>query len=289
MLAPYKGRVYDPCCGSGGMFVQSEKFVEAHGGRIGDIAIYGQESNPTTWRLAKMNLAIRGIDGDLGPEHADSFHRDLHPDLKADYVLANPPFNDSATGAATAEDDVRWKYGMPPDGQRQLRLGAALHPPPGPDRHRRLRAGQRLACRPTSRARAKSARPSSRPIWSIAWSPCPASSSTPRRFPSASGSWPAARRTASFRDRRGETLFIDARKLGTLIDRVHRELTDEDIARHRRHLPRLARRQGLQEEVRGHSRLLQVGHDRGDPPARPRPDAGPLRRGRGSRGRRRTV
>ncbi len=95
MLSPYKGRVYDPCCGSGGMFVQSEKFVEAHGGRIGDISIYGQESNHTTWRLAKMNLAIRGIDGNLGREHADSFHRDLHPDLRADFVLANPPFNDS--------------------------------------------------------------------------------------------------------------------------------------------------------------------------------------------------
>jgi type I restriction enzyme M protein len=95
MLAPYKGRVYDPCCGSGGMFVQSEKFIEEHGGRRRDIAIYGQESNPTTWRLAKMNLAIRGIDANLGPENADSFHRDLHPDLKADFILANPPFNDS--------------------------------------------------------------------------------------------------------------------------------------------------------------------------------------------------
>ncbi|MEN9229503.1 MAG: class I SAM-dependent DNA methyltransferase, partial [Thermostichus sp. DG02_5_bins_236] len=95
MLAPYKGRVYDPCCGSGGMFVQSEKFIEEHGGKIGDISVYGQESNHTTWRLAKMNLAIRGIDGNLGKEHADSFHRDLHPDLKADYVIANPPFNDS--------------------------------------------------------------------------------------------------------------------------------------------------------------------------------------------------
>src|SRR5438309_5461318 len=88
MLAPYKGRVYDPCCGSGGMFVQSEKFVEEHGGRIGDVSIYGQESNETTWRLAKMNLAIRGIEANLGPEHADTFHRDQHKDLKADYILA---------------------------------------------------------------------------------------------------------------------------------------------------------------------------------------------------------
>jgi len=93
MLAPYKGRIYDPCCGSGGMFVQSEKFVEAHGGRLGDISIYGQESNATTRRLAVMNLAIRGIEADFGPEQADTFRRDLHPDLRADYVLANPPFN----------------------------------------------------------------------------------------------------------------------------------------------------------------------------------------------------
>jgi type I restriction enzyme M protein len=116
MLSPYKGRVFDPCCGSGGMFVQSEKFVEAHGGRRSDLAVYGQESNPTTWKLAKMNLAIRGIDGNLGPEHADSFHRDLHKDLKADYILANPPFNSSDWGGERLREDVRWKFGVPPAG-----------------------------------------------------------------------------------------------------------------------------------------------------------------------------
>ena len=116
MLAPYRGRVYDPCCGSGGMFVQSEKFVEAHGGRINDIAVWGQESNPTTWKLAKMNLAIRGIESNLGPEHADSFHRDLHPDLKADYLIANPPFNMSDWGGERLREDVRWKFGAPPAG-----------------------------------------------------------------------------------------------------------------------------------------------------------------------------
>ncbi|HWR84171.1 MAG TPA: class I SAM-dependent DNA methyltransferase, partial [Candidatus Deferrimicrobium sp.] len=116
MLAPYKGRVYDPCCGSGGMFVQSERFVESHGGRVGDISIYGQESNHTTWRLAKMNLAIRGIDANLGSENADSFHRDLHPDLKADFVLANPPFNDSDWRGEQLRQDLRWKYGVPPVG-----------------------------------------------------------------------------------------------------------------------------------------------------------------------------
>jgi type I restriction enzyme M protein len=116
MIEPYRGRVYDPCCGSGGMFVMSEKFVEAHGGRVGDIAIYGQESNPTTWRLCKMNLAIRGINGDLGPQHADSFHNDLHKDLKADYILANPPFNVSDWGGERLRDDARWQHGVPPVG-----------------------------------------------------------------------------------------------------------------------------------------------------------------------------
>ena len=113
MIEPYRGRVYDPCCGSGGMFVQSEKFVEAHGGHVGDLSIYGQESNATTWRLAKMNLAIRKIDANLGFHQADTFHNDLHNDLKADYILANPPFNMSDWGGERLRDDVRWKYGKP--------------------------------------------------------------------------------------------------------------------------------------------------------------------------------
>ena len=116
MLAPYKGRIFDPCCGSGGMFVQSEKFVQAHGGNLDDIAVYGQESNPTTWKLAKMNLAIRGITSDLGKENADFFHHDLHPDLKADFILANPPFNMSDWGGERLREDKRWKYGVPPAG-----------------------------------------------------------------------------------------------------------------------------------------------------------------------------
>ena len=114
MLAPYRGRVYDPCCGSGGMFVSSEKFIEAHSGKLGDISIYGQESNYTTWRLAKMNLAIRDIDAQIA--HGDTFHNDRHPDLKADYVLANPPFNDSDWRGELLKDDKRWVYGVPPAG-----------------------------------------------------------------------------------------------------------------------------------------------------------------------------
>src|SRR5438094_3926679 len=114
MLAPYKGRVYDPCCGSGGMFVQSEKFVQAHGGRIGDVSVFGQESNQTTWRLCKMNTAIRGIDAKI--EWGDSFRDDQFKDLKADFILANPPFNDSDWGGELLQDDTRWKFGAPPRG-----------------------------------------------------------------------------------------------------------------------------------------------------------------------------
>ena len=116
MLEPYVGRVYDPCCGSAGMFVQSERFVEAHGGQKTDLSIFGQESNPTTWRLAHMNLAIRGIEANLGAQPADSFLRNLHPDLKADYILANPPFNISDWSGKLLADDVRWRYGTPPTG-----------------------------------------------------------------------------------------------------------------------------------------------------------------------------
>lgn len=116
MIEPYEGRVFDPCCGSGGMFVQSERFVEVHGGSKRDISIFGQESNPTTWRLAHMNLAIRGIEANLGEQPADSFVRDLHPDLKADYILANPPFNVSDWSGQMLRDDVRWKFGLPPVG-----------------------------------------------------------------------------------------------------------------------------------------------------------------------------
>ncbi len=116
MIEPYKGRIYDPCCGSGGMFVQSERFIEEHQGRLDDVAIYGQEYNLTTWKLAKMNLAIRGIDNDLGESHADTFHNDQHKGLKADYILANPPFNASDWGQERLLDDYRWQFGIPPKG-----------------------------------------------------------------------------------------------------------------------------------------------------------------------------
>ena len=116
VLKPYHGRVYDPACGSGGMFVQSAKFIERHQGNIKDISVYGQDSNPTTWKMAQMNLAIRGIEADLGKFNADTFFDDQHPTLKADFIMANPPFNLSDWGADKLQDDVRWKFGIPPSG-----------------------------------------------------------------------------------------------------------------------------------------------------------------------------
>ena len=230
MLAPYKGRVYDPCSGSGGMFVQSERFVQAHGGRIGDIAIYGQESNSTTWRLAKMNLAIRGIDANLGPEHADSFHRDLHPDLKADYVLANPPFNDSDWGGERLREDLRWSFGAPPVGNANYAwVQHFIHhlAPNG-------LAGFVLANGSMSSNTSGEGQIRQRIIESdlvdcmIA---LPGQLFYTTQIPVCL--WFVARNKANgrFRDRRGETLFMDARKLGTMRDRTHRELTGQDIAR----------------------------------------------------------
>jgi type I restriction enzyme M protein len=195
MLAPYKGRVFDPCCGSGGIFVSSEKFVEAHGGQIGDISIYGQESNHTTWRLAVMNLAIRGIEANLGKEHADSFHRDLHPDLKADYILANPPFNDSDWGGARLREDKRWVCGVPPVGNANFAwVSHFIH-------HLTPMAWLGLCwrtapCHPIPVVRARSGKTSSRRTWWTAWWLYLGSSSTQPRSRPVSGSLPVTRKTA---------------------------------------------------------------------------------------------
>ena len=165
MLEPYKGRVYDPCCGSGGMFVQSEKFVESHGGRIGDIAIYGQECNYTTWRLCKMNLAVRGIDADIRWNNEGSFHKDELKDLRFDYVLANPPFNISDWGGERLREDARWTYGAPPVGNANYAWLAAHPLAPRPERHGGRGAGEWLDVLGADRARTRSARRWSRPTW----------------------------------------------------------------------------------------------------------------------------
>jgi type I restriction enzyme M protein len=229
MLEPYKGRIYDPCCGSGGMFVQSERFVESHGGKLGDISIYGQESNATTRRLAVMNLALRGIEADFGPEHADTFRRDLHPDLRADYVLANPPFNDSDW--FRRDDDLRWQFGVPPKGNANfawvqhfihhlapsglagfvLANGSMSSNQSGEgDIRRALIEADLVDCMVALPGQLFYSTQIPVCLWFLA-------------------KHKGADTQRGFRDRRRQTLFIDARKLGTLIDRVHRELTDADL------------------------------------------------------------
>ncbi len=230
MLAPYRGRVFDPCCGSGGMFVQSKKFVRAHEGRRDDISIYGQESNPTTWKLAKMNLAIRGIDGNLGPEHADSFHRDLHKDLKADYILANPPFNSSDWGGERLRDDVRWKFGIPPTGNANFAWVQhfIFHLAPAGIAGFVLANGS-MSSNQSGEGEIRQAIIEADLVDSMVALPGQLFYST--QIPACLWFIARDRKNGRFRDRRGQTLFIDARKMGVLIDRVHRELTPEEIAR----------------------------------------------------------
>ncbi|MBI1918666.1 MAG: SAM-dependent DNA methyltransferase [Planctomycetes bacterium] len=235
MLAPYKGRVFDPCCGSGGMFVSSEKFIEEHGGRIGDIAVYGQESNHTTWRLAKMNLAIRGIEANLGKEHADSFHRDLHPDLKADYVLANPPFNDSDWRGELLKEDKRWVYGTPPAGNANFAwVQHFIHHLAPNGLAGFVLANGSMSSNQSGEGEIRKAIIEADLVDCMVALPGQLFYSTQIpvclwflvRGKQAS---PGRQSGESFRKRTGETLFIDARNMGTMIDRVHRELTDADI------------------------------------------------------------
>lgn len=230
MLAPYKGRVFDPCCGSGGMFVQSERFAEAHGGRIGDISVYGQESNNTTWRLAKMNLAIRGIDVNLGPENAGSFHRDLHPDLKADYILANPPFNDSDWGGERLKEDKRWKYGIPPAGNANFAWVQHFihHISPTGIAGFVLANGSMSSNQSGEGEIRKNIIEADLVDCMVA---LPGQLFYTTQIPVCLWFLARDRKNSRFRDRRGQVLFIDARKMGKMIDRTHRELTDEDIAR----------------------------------------------------------
>ncbi|WP_438037284.1 type I restriction-modification system subunit M [Sorangium sp. So ce204] len=230
MLAPYKGRVYDPCCGSGGMFVQSEKFIEQHGGRVGDISVYGQESNPTTWRLAKMNLAIRGIEANLGPENADTFHRDLHKDLKADYILANPPFNAKDWGQERLKEDVRWKYGTPPAGSANFAwVQHFIHHLAPAGQAGFVLANGSMSSNQSGEGEIRKAIIEADLVDCMVALPGQLFYSTqiPVCF------WLLARdkKNGRFRDRRGQILFIDARKLGRMIDRTQRELADEDVAR----------------------------------------------------------
>ncbi len=227
MLAPYKGRVYDPCCGSGGMFVSSEKFIEAHRGKIGDIAIYGQESNYTTWRLAKMNLAIRGIDARIA--HGDTFHNDRHPDLKADYVLANPPFNDSDWRGELLKKDQRWAYGVPPAGNANFAWVQHFiyHLAPTGLAGFVLANGS-MSSNQSGEGEIRKAIIEADLVDCMVALPGQLFYAT--QIPVCLWILARDKKNGRFRDRRGETLFVDARKMGTMLDRVRRDLTDGDIA-----------------------------------------------------------
>jgi type I restriction enzyme M protein len=228
MLAPETGsRIYDPCCGSGGMFVQSEEFIEAHGGRIGDVSIYGQESNPTTWRLAKMNLAIRGIDNNLGDTNGDPFLNDKHPDLQADYVIANPPFNMKGWGRPNLMDDGRWKYGLPPENNANfawvqhfishlntkglagfvLANGSLSSKTSGEgDIRERLVVEGLVDCIVSMPAQLFYSTGIPACLWFI-----------------------SRDKVSRMNESRNHILFIDARNMGEMIDRTHRQFSDKDV------------------------------------------------------------
>ncbi|MBB1074344.1 SAM-dependent DNA methyltransferase [Rhodoferax sp. 4810] len=229
MLAPYRGRVYDPCCGSGGMFVQSERFVAEHGGRSSDIAIYGQESNHTTWRLAKMNLAVRGIEANIQWNTAGSFHNDALPDLKADYILANPPFNVSDWGGERLTHDRRWRYGTPPAGNANFAWlqHVLFHLSPTGTAGVVLANGA-MSSTQSGEGDIRRAMVEADVVDCIIALPGQLFYST--QIPACLWFLAHNKAPANERDRRGEVLFIDARQLGQLVDRTRRELTAADIA-----------------------------------------------------------
>ncbi|MGI8424100.1 MAG: type I restriction-modification system subunit M, partial [Chloroflexota bacterium] len=235
MLEPYKGRVYDPCCGSSGMFVQSVEFIRAHaggngnGGKAkGDISIYGQESNYTTWRLAKMNLAIRGIDGQIG--YGDTFHNDRHPDLKADFILANPPFNISDWGGERLRDDKRWQYGVPPAGNANYAWVQHMvhHLAPAGVAGFVLANGSMSSNQSGEGDIRKNIIEADLVDCMVA---LPGQLFYSTQIPACLWFLARDRKNGKFRDRRGHVLFIDARKLGRMADRTHKDLTDDDVAR----------------------------------------------------------
>ncbi|MDX1253621.1 MAG: type I restriction-modification system subunit M [Gammaproteobacteria bacterium] len=229
MLEPYQGRVYDPCCGSGGFFVQSERFVEEHGGRIGQISVYGQESNPTTWRLASMNMAIRGMDFDFGKEPASTYTRDQHPDLRADYIMANPPFNMKEWNAGVKDDDPRWKYGIPPAGNANFAwMQHMIHHLAPHGSMALLLANGSMSSNTNNEGEIRKALIEADLIECMV--ALPGQLFTNTQIPACI--WFLTRSKSArngTRDRKGETLFIDARNLGCMKDRVLRDFAPGDI------------------------------------------------------------
>ena len=236
MLEPFNGRVYDPACGSGGMFVQADKFVKAHGGVRNDISVFGQEMNPTTWRLAKMNLALRGIDANLGAQWGDSFGNDQHPDLRADFVIANPPFNISDWGGEHLRDDPRWKYGAPPAGNANFAwIQHMLHHLSPTGTMATVLANGSLSSKQSGEGEIRKNLVEDDLIECIVTLPDRLFYTTGIPvclwFLTKDKSNRKIKTERSQRDRNGELLFIDARNLGTMITRTVRELSDDDIAK----------------------------------------------------------
>lgn len=224
IIKPFNGRVYDPCCGSGGMFVQSAKFVQAHAGNINNLSVYGQDANPTTWKLCRMNLAIRGIEADLGKAAADTFFNDLHRTMKADYILANPPFNLSDWGADKLAEDVRWKYGLPPAGNANFAwMQHMIHHMNAKGRIGMVLANGSLSSQSGGEGDIRKAIIEDDLVECIVAMP-------PQLFYTTQipvSLWFLNRAKKQNR----KTLFIDARNMGTMVSRRLRELTDEDIAK----------------------------------------------------------
>jgi type I restriction enzyme M protein len=228
MLEPYEGRVFDPCCGSGGMFVQSEEFIEAHGGRTGNISVYGQESNQTTWRLCKMNLAIRGIDANI--QWGNSFHNDAFKDLKADFILANPPFNDSDWGGERLKDDVRWNFGTPPEHNANFAwVQHFIYHLSSSGMAGFVLANGSMSSNTSGEGEIRKRIVEADLVDCMVALP-------PQLFynsgiPACLWFISRDRKNQVFRNRQNEVLFIDARKMGVMVDRTHRELTDNELER----------------------------------------------------------
>jgi type I restriction enzyme M protein len=230
MLEPYKGRVYDPCCGSGGMFVQSLKFVEAHGGSRDQISVYGQELADTTWRLAKMNLAIRGIEANFGDKPADTFHDDRHKDVRADFVIANPPFNISDWGGELLTKDPRWKYGTPPKGNANFAwVQHMVHHLAPTGTAGIVLANGSMSTQSSGEGEIRQKLVDADLVDCMVALPTQLFYST--GIPVCLWFLSRDRAGNTHRDRTGEILFIDARKLGTMATRVHRILTADDVAK----------------------------------------------------------
>ena len=243
ILRPFNNcRVYDPCCGSGGMFVQSAKFLEAHSGNRGSISVYGQEANPDTWKMAKINMAIRGIEADFGPYHADTFGNDLHPQLKADFILANPPFNYHPWGQENLKEDVRWKYGLPPSGNANYAwIQHMIHHLAPNGKIGLVLANGALSTQSSGEGEIRKKIIEDDLIEGIVAMPTQLfySVTIPVTL------WFISKN----KQQKGKTLFVDARNMGHMVDRKHRDFSDDDIMKLANTF--LAFQEGKLEDIKG--------------------------------------